>query len=822
MGRLQHSRFFWFLLAACTARAQPLAVSGRVVDENAAAVAGARIELRNAAGAGAATSDAAGDFRVRLPAPGDYEIRAERQGYYLVHGQTSRFDDPGSVLTITLNHQQEFSERVDVTASPPHLDPQQPAEHKELDNTQMLAVPYAAPGDYRNALPLLDGVLQDNAGRLHFNGGASDQTSSTLDGFNLANPVDGQLNARMNIDSIQSMTVESSRFAAENGRGSAGLLDIKSKMGDDHWRFSGTNFIPGVATDGGWHVNKWTPRLETSGPIVKGRAWFHNGFDAFYSNDTIHGLPNGQNRTRAITTTDLSRFQVNLTPGNILTGGFLVNAARSSHIGLSFLNPAETTTDSRQTLVMSTARDQAYLPGGILLEVGFADTRGVVRSLPQGVQLFEMTPFGDRGNYFVNLDRHFYRQQEMANLFLPVKRLLGTHLLKFGIDFEREAFHQTVLRHDYEVLRDDFTVARYVTFAGSPYQHAKNFEGAQYFQDHWSLREGLAAELGVRVEWNEIVRDLEVAPRLAASWAPHSLGGTKFSAGWGIYYDSIRLDLITRSQDQSSLVTLFPPPGPPVGPVTTAFQVDQQMLRTPYFRVASAAAERKIPFGFYAAAGYLRRSGTHGFTFETAGPATAAMLSQGAVFTLHNTARARYDAFDFSLRRTFAGKYEWFAGYTRSAARTNTAVDYSLENPIFAAQLPGRLPWDAPNRFHMWGWAPLPKAHGRLAVITRNTVAAYMLEYRTGFPFNVVDENGFLKGQPASVRLPAYFTVNLHFERKFRAAHYLWAWRCGMDNITNNGNPNFVNNVYGTPQFLTYGRGQTRAFSVRLRMLGRR
>ena len=93
------------------------------------------------------------------------------------------------------------------------------------------------------------------------------------------------------------MEVATSRFSAENGRGSAGVLDLKTKMGDDRLRFGGTNFIPGISTDGGWHVNKWTPRLEVSGPIAKGRAWFHNGFDAFYSNDIVDGLPQGENRT---------------------------------------------------------------------------------------------------------------------------------------------------------------------------------------------------------------------------------------------------------------------------------------------------------------------------------------------------------------------------------------------------------------------------------------------------------------------------------------------------------------------------------------------
>jgi hypothetical protein len=94
------------------------------------------------------------------------------------------------------------------------------------------------------------------------------------------------------------------------------------------------------------------------------------------------------------------------------------------------------------------------------------------------------------------------------------------------------------------------------------------------------------------------------------------------------------------------------------------------------------------------------------------------------------------------------------------------------------------------------------------------------VEYRTGFPFNVVDEQVFLAGKPNGTRFPDYFNVNISFERQFRAIHYLWAWRAGFNNVTNNGNPNVVNNVTGTPHFLAYSRGQARAFNMRLRFLG--
>jgi hypothetical protein len=43
-----------------------------------------------------------------------------------------------------------------------------------------------------------------------------------------------------------------------------------------------------------------------------------------------------------------------------------------------------------------------------------------------------------------------------------------------------------------------------------------------------------------------------------------------------------------------------------------------------------------------------------------------------------------------------------------------------------------------------------------------------------------------------------------------------------MDNLTNHLNANTVNNVVGTPEYLSYGRGQARALAVRLRLLGRK
>src|SRR3954470_6345371 len=102
-----------FAMLPCLLGAQ-VAITGRVIDETGAGVDGARVELRSPELATvAASSDKAGNFRVTLPKPGEYVIRAERLGFYLYQGKPREFEPGQSELTITLNHLQEFSDRID-------------------------------------------------------------------------------------------------------------------------------------------------------------------------------------------------------------------------------------------------------------------------------------------------------------------------------------------------------------------------------------------------------------------------------------------------------------------------------------------------------------------------------------------------------------------------------------------------------------------------------------------------------------------------------------------------------------------------------------
>jgi len=99
---------------------------------------------------------------------------------------------------------------------------------------------------------------------------------------------------------------------------------------------------------------------------------------------------------------------------------------------------------------------------------------------------------------------------------------------------------------------------------------------------------------------------------------------------------------------------------------------------------------------------------------------------------------------------------------------------------------------------------------------------AYSIDWRDGFPFSLVNQEQQLVGAPNSQRFPVYFTLDTHLERRFNLFGYYLALRGGVNNLTNRKNPTVVNNNVDSPEFLTFAGTQHRAFTGRIRFLGKK
>jgi len=152
------------------------------------------------------------------------------------------------------------------------------------------------------------------------------------------------------------------------------------------------------------------------------------------------------------------------------------------------------------------------------------------------------------------------------------------------------------------------------------------------------------------------------------------------------------------------------------------------VLQEPRFINWSLGLERKLPAAIYLKAEFLEKHGSRGFVYNTS-------TGDNGTFILENTRDDSYKAVELILRHNFRESYMLMGSYTRSHAQSNQALDFNFDNPLLSPQLPGPYPWDTPNRFLSWGYIPLVKLP-----IIHHTEIAYSLEARTGFPFNVTND----------------------------------------------------------------------------------
>lgn len=827
-----------------TAAGQKLTVI--VTDENGVAVVSARVQLQPLPPTIPlrCETDFAGHCEFTNLSSGTCELRVEKTGYYAAVQPDVKVGVTANV-DVTLSRQQEAREVVNVVESPPAIDPAQVSTKEELTGAEIVDIPYPATHDYRNALNFIPGVTPDAFGQPHVAGAEGYQTQVLLDGFNVSQPTNGQLAVRTSVDSFRSIEVSPSRESAEYGKGSGGVLALNTRMGDDHFRFVSTDFVPGFQDINGISIGQWTPIYTMSGPIRKGKMWFIDALNGEYDNDITKQLPSGSDADHVWQVDNLAKLQANLTARNLVMVSFLSNYLHDQYDGLSFLQPQPTTPTDAETAYIGSLKDQYYFRGGALLETGFGVAQYSVAFTPHGDSPYIQTTDAAAGNYYLRANTLARRVQGVANLSLPPHQWHGRHDIKVGTDLDRMNYDAQFNRQPISFLLPTeppqgqlpqscatdangvpvipSTCARYSVFSGGNYSTIYNAEASAYAEDRWLVTNRLLIEPGLRFDWDEIVRTPLLSPRLAGTYILDNEVNTKLSAGIGIIYDTTSLGLIHQPLEGQRVDYFFDPSGNPTDangnqtsepvPVPTTFAVNRNTLAAPRFLNWSVGLEKKLPAAIFLKLEFLEKRGAHGFAYNTLNGAV------DGIFLLENGRNDRYDALQISLRHRFHQQYEIFGAYTRSSSRTNQVFDFSLDIPLLSQQLPGPYPWDTPNRFVGWGILPFFKLP-----ILHKVDLVYSAEVRNGLPFLATTDQGEIApgDPPGTFRLPTYYSVNLQFEKRFHLFGRYWALRGGFDNITNHANVALANGIIDpTHPFPTFIDGNGRAFTGIIRYLGR-
>lgn len=740
--------------------------------------------------------------------PGPYRLVVERDSFYpVVLEKVEIITGQKLPVEVRLQAVREYREEVEVEARPSPIDPEQTSSAHSITQEDITNIPYPSTRDYRNVLPFIPGVLADSSGQIHVGGSSTQQIQDYMDGFEVSQPASGSLGVRMNPDVLRRIEVRSSRYSAQFGKGSGGLTDMEIQDGDNKLRYNATDFVPTFQNVNGFHLNNWTPRAYVSGPVVRDKVWFDVSHEGENDLNIVKELPDGANTGTTWRIADLGRLRMNLAPGNVLTTTALVNLFNGEHLNISPFDPIPTTFNAHQSLYFVGLKDQITVAKETLFEFGTGFHRTKNDNPAMGDAPWILRPSGRSGNFYLDNQNFSTRAQAFANLYLRPWHLLGAHQFTVGGQTDRIVFHGDLTRRPILFQDDTGLALRTVTFSNTPapFFSLSTVETGAYVQDRWLPFSRMVIETGARWDRDSFLNRDVFSPRIAGTALLAKASETKITAGVGIYHDRSNLNVYSQSLQGSRSDEMLFVPVPFT--INANFIADPSLLSLPRFVNFSAGIERRLPWSIYGRLDYLKKDGKGIWAWEQ---------QPNGSYILEGQREDRYDAIQVTVRKELKRGYPFSFSYTRSHARTNEALDFSIDNLITGTQFGGPMLWDAPNQVTSWGGYPLPSFWK-----FRGFEFYCSMLWRSGYPFSTVDEFDRLVQGPDAHRFPDFLTVNPAIEKKFTLKGYRWALRAGIDNVTDSLNANNVDNNVNSPTFLTFFGLGHRTFNGRIRFLGR-
>ena len=664
---------------------------------------------------------------------------------------------------------------------------------------------------FQDALPLLPGVVRGPDGLIDVKGARAGQAGTLINSVSGVDPVTGQAAVSLPLEAVESVKVLPNPFSAEYGRFAGGVTEVETRSGTDKWKFLFTNFFPRLRRRDGHIVGleSITPRLTFAGPLVPQKLFIFQSFDYRFVRAPVESLPPLQ-RDQQFETFD-SSTQIDWLPSerHNVSGLFTLYHQNLSFVSLNTFSPQPTTPDFRQR-GFQVSVNETWTIGASALQSHFSAKRYDVHVFPaSGVTgALVLFPEQNSGSWFNRQDRES-RVYEWSQVYRAADvRAGGTHSITVGYTYEHAAYDGTLANQPVRVLREDSSLSQLINFTAPAALAAGASNFSFFVQDHWAPIRRFALDLGLRFDHEGVSgQSLNAAPRLGFVFAPTKDNKTAIRGGIGLFYDKIPLDVATFLAYPAEIITQFAADGVTIvsGPATfTHVGVGSRGLRVPYSVAWNLQADRELRHNLLLRLGYEQRQTHRDFYVQPVSTPVPAL-------ELLNRGAQSYQEFQGTMRWQPVERSTLFASYVHSRARgdLNNFGQYfdNFPNPIIRADEFGPLPYDAPNRFLLWGVLGLPWKLDFSPVF----------DVHDGFPFSRVDNDlNFVGPRNEGGRFPAFASFDVQIVRPFRIKvhHHKPEIKAGLKvfNVTNHFNPRDVQQNIASPNFGDFYNGVGRQF----------
>jgi hypothetical protein len=612
--------------------------------------------------------------------------------------------------------------------------------------------------DFQSLLPLLPGVVRGPDGRLRAKGGQPTQGALQISSTSLVDPSSGDFDLELPGQSIESVEMLPNPFAAEYGRFSTSVTQIRTQRGTNDWELKPGNLIPRFSK-GLTGIRGFEPRFSIRGPLIRDRLFMAEDIQFRYVNDPVKSLPDEPEiGLRSFDT--FTRIDAVLSTRHALGALVVMFPRRVEHLTMTTFRPPEVTPEFSQSGISIGVQDRFALSPNIVLESTLAGRGFEIDVNTEGRAPMVYAPASQSGSFFNDQERAVTSVQWVETLAVTLDRWRGQHLLKFGLDFQDSQYSGNSASRPVEIRRGDGTLAERIVAGPPTTQSVSAAELALFAQDRWRLGSRVTLEYGIRMDREDVVERVNWSPRGGVSISVLPEGRAIVRGGVGRFRQRTPLNIGAFIQHEARVVSRFAADGTPLGAPVRLVNVPAADLRTPEAVAGNVEWNQRFGRRVLFKANYLQRKGSHEYILEP-NPESGELnlLSDGTSKYWEVELTARYLGGE---RRDLTFSYV----HSRGRADLNNYDQFygNLRNPIVRQNEYNLIPTDVPHRLLIRGTIGLPGQWDLAPVI----------EVRSGFPWSAVDEfQDFVGARNTAGRLPRVRTVDFSLSRPW----HVWKYR---------------------------------------------
>jgi hypothetical protein len=743
--------------------------NGRVVAtittlEGSVHLPGVEVELRESeSGLVIAKTLSDGSGQVTFPdvPPGMYVVGASRPGF-MAKDSAPFLVRPGDTAQVIVDAQLTFAlPQVEVRADTPSpTDSVQPVSMSDMLAGSVFESAPLQGDDFQSLLPLLPGVVRDGDGRLRIRGGNPTQGALQVSSASLIDPSTGDFDLDLPAQSVDSVEVLANPFAAEYGRFSTSITQIRTRRGTNEWDVSTGNLIPRLR--GLTSIRAFEPRLSIRGPIRRDRLFLAQDAQFRYVTTAVRSLP-GEPEIDLRSFDSFTRIDGVVSARHMLGGGVILFPREIRRATMNTFRPISATPDFAQGGWSVGAVDRLALTSDLVLESTLTMRRFEIDIGAHDFTPMVYMPETQSGGFFNDQERDVTSVQWVEALSFSRHLWRGEHVFKFGTDLQLSEYNGTSLSREVQIRRNDGTLAERIEFGDESAQDVRGREFAVFAQDRWRLSDRVTFEFGIRFDRDAVVERVNWSPRggVALSILPEGRGILR--GGYGKFVARTPLNVDAFPSYEPRMVTRFAEDGLTVTADSVLANRISGRLSTPEAYVGNVEWDQRFGRRFLVKLSYLTRQGSHEYILTPEPTASELQLS--------STGTSRYKEFEATTRYLGGERKDLTLSYVwaKGTADLNPYDQFygNFRNPIVRPNQYGLTSTDVRHRLLLRGTIGLPHQWDFAPVV----------ELRSGFPWSAVNEyQDFVGERNLAGRLPAVRTLdfaltrNWHFKKyRFRA-----------------------------------------------------